>query len=132
MGFLAKVGVKVEAHYLEPGVWAQVSEKKGREGLIFGGWSGLDPDLVWYPLLYTGQYQSYYSNKQLDELLDKGRSTVDVQERIALYRQAAQLIKDDAALLPMVQPPLIYGMNRRLDWQPRIDSMIDLRGAAFK
>ena len=132
IGFLAKVGIKVEAHYLEPGVWAQVSEKKAREGLIFGGWSGTDPDLVWYPLLYTGQYQSYYSNKALDALLDKGRTTIDPAQRTAIYREAAQIIKEDAPLVSMLQAPLIYGLSRRLDWQPRADSMIDLRHASFK
>ena len=132
IGYLARVGIKVEPRYLEPGVWAQVSERKGREGLIFGGWSGLDPDLVWYPLLYTGQYQSYYSNKELDALLDKGRSTVDPAARKAIYREAALLMKEDAPNVPMLQPPLIYAINTRLDWAPRIDSIIDMRGAAYK
>ncbi len=132
IGYLARVGIKVEAKYLEPGVWAQVSEKKGREGLIFGGWSGLDPDLVWYPLLYTGEYQSYYSNKELDALLAKGRSIIDPKERLAIYKQAAQIMKEDAPNVPMLQPPLVYAMNAKLDWTPRIDSIIDLRAASFK
>lgn len=130
-GFLARVGVRVEARYLEQSVWAQVSERRGREGLIFGGWSGMDADLVWHPLLYTGQFQSYYSNPQLDALLDRGRSTVDQAERLRVYRQAAEIIKDDAPLLALFQPPLIYGLNARLDWRPRADTMIDLRGASF-
>jgi peptide/nickel transport system substrate-binding protein len=132
IGFLAKVGINVEPHYLEPGVWAQVSEKHGREGLMFPGWSGMDPDLVWYPLLHSGQYQSYYANPELDSLLDRGRATVDTAERIALYKQAAGLIKEEAVHLPLLQPPLIYGINARLDWAPRTDSMIDLRKAAFR
>lgn len=132
IGYLARIGIKVEAKYLEPGVWAQVSEKKGREGLIFGGWSGLDPDLVWYPLLYTGEYQSYYSNKELDVLLAKGRATIDPKERLVIYKQAALLMKEEAPNVPMLQPPLIYAMNAKLDWTPRIDSIIDLRAASFK
>ena len=132
IGYLAKVGVQVEAHYMEPGVWAQVSEKKGRQGLIYPGWSGSDPDLVWYPLLYTGQYQSYYSNKQLDELLLKGRSTLDSEQRAETYRLAAALIKEEAPHLPMFQAPLIFGVNSKLQWQPRSDSIIDLRKAEFK
>jgi peptide/nickel transport system substrate-binding protein len=123
--------VRVEVRYLEQSVWAQVSERKGREGLIFGGWSGMDADLVWYPLLYTGQYQSYYSNRQLDALLDRGRATIDQAERLAIYRQAAAIIYDDCPLLPMFQPPQIYAMNAALNWRPRTDTMIDLRSAEF-
>jgi peptide/nickel transport system substrate-binding protein len=132
IGFLGKVGIKVKANYLEPGVWAQVSEKKGREGIIFPGWSGRDPDLVWYPLLYSGQYQSYYANPALDALLDQGRSTLDETERKAIYAKAAVIIKDEAVHLPLVQPPLIFGLSSKLNWKPRTDSMIDLRGASFE
>jgi peptide/nickel transport system substrate-binding protein len=131
IGFLRRVGIRVTANYLEPGVWAQVSERKGREGLIFGGWSGRDPDLVWYPLLYTGQYQSYYSNPALDALLVQGRSTLDEAERRRIYGAAQAMIHEDAPFLPMLQPPLIYGMDAKLDWSPRTDSMIDLRRARF-
>jgi peptide/nickel transport system substrate-binding protein len=132
IGFLAEVGIKVEPNYLEPGVWATVSEAKGREGIIFPGWSGRDPDLVWYPLLYTGQYQSYYSNPELDKLLDQGRSTLNADERKAIYAKAAAIIKDEAPQLPLIQPPLIYGLDATLDWQPRTDSMIDLRHASYQ
>jgi peptide/nickel transport system substrate-binding protein len=132
MGYLADVGIKVEPNYLEPGVWATVSEAKGRKGIIFPGWSGLDPDLVWYPILYTGQYQSYYSNPDLDKLLDAGRATLDVNARKAIYEKAAAILKDDAPNIPLVQPPLIYGLSARLNWQPRADSFIDLRKASLQ
>lgn len=130
-GFLAKVGVKAEITYYEPGVWAQISEKKGRDGISFPGWSGRDPDLVWYPLLYSGQYQSYYGNPELDALLDQGRSTLDEAERKAIYTKAAAIIKEEAPHIPLLQPPLIYGVDAKLKWTPRGDSIIDLRQASF-
>ena len=132
MGFLAEVGIKVEPNFLEPGVWATVSEAKGREGIIFPGWSGRDPDLVWYPLLYTGQYQSYYSNPDLDKLLAAGRATIDPKERLEIYGKAAAIIKEEAPHLPMLSPPLIYGVDAKLNWQPRTDSMINLRSTSFQ
>ena len=130
-GFLSKVGIKVVPKYMEPGVWAQVSEKKGREGIMYPGWSGADADLVWYPLLASGQYQSYFSNKQLDELLLKGRSTLDPQQRKEAYEAAAKIIQEEAPHLPMFQAPLIFGVNAALQWQGRSDTMIDLRHAQY-
>lgn len=121
----------MDIQYLEPGVWGQISEKKGREGITFPGWSGRDPNLVWLPLLKTGQYQSYFSNAELDKLLDAGAATIDPVERKAIYEKAAAIIKDEAPHLPMIQPPLIYGLNAKLNWKPRTDSMIDLRRASF-
>lgn len=130
-GFLARVGIKADIQYLEPGVWGQVSERKGREGITFPGWSGRDPQLVWTPLLLTGQYQSYYSNAALDELLLAGASTIDPDARKAIYGKAAAIIKDEAPHLPMIQPPLIYGLDTSLTWTPRSDGIIDLRKAHF-
>ncbi len=130
-GFLRRVGIIVQPQYLEAGVWEQVSERKGRDGITFPGWSGRDPDLVWFPLLHSGQYQSYYSNPALDALLDEGRATLDVARRRAVYRDAAAMIKEEAPHLPLIQPPLIYGTDARLVWSPRTDSMIDLRTAHF-
>jgi peptide/nickel transport system substrate-binding protein len=130
-GFLRRVGIKVQAQYMEPGVWEQISERKGREGIMFPGWSGRDPDLVWFPILRSGQYQSYFSNPDLDILLYAGRATLDGAERRAIYAKAAAIIREEAPHLPLVQPPLIYGLNARLHWTPRIDSMIDLRGSFY-
>jgi peptide/nickel transport system substrate-binding protein len=130
-GFLAKVGIKADVQYVEPGVWGQISEKKGREGITFPGWSGRDPNLVWAPLLRTGQYQSYYSNPDLDALLAAGSATINPDERKAIYEKAAAIIKDDAPHLPMIQPPLIYGLDAKLTWAPRPDGIIDLRKAHF-
>ena len=124
--------MQVEPRYLEPGVWAQVSERKGRDGISYPGWSGLDPDLVWYPILYTGLYQSYFSNKELDALLQKGRATLDEKERLETYRRAGEIIRDEAPHIPMFQSTLIFATNASLQWQPRGNSIIDLRRAEYR
>jgi peptide/nickel transport system substrate-binding protein len=131
-GFLSKVGIKVVPKHMEPGVWAQVSEKKGREGIMYPGWSGADADMVWFPLLTSGQYQSYFANKELDAALLKGRSTLDEAQRKAAYATAAQIIKEEAPHLPMFQAPLIYGVNSKLQWTARSDTLIDLRHAHYQ
>jgi peptide/nickel transport system substrate-binding protein len=131
-GYLAKVNIKCEIQLVEAGVWGTISEKHERKGLSFPGWSGLDADLVWYPILSTGQYQSYYSNKQLDKLLLDARTIVDQNKRAELYKQAAAIIKEEAPHIPMFQPPLIYGVNASLNWVARGDSIIDLRKAELK
>lgn len=131
-GYLQKVGVETELRFVEPGVWAELSNKKGRDGLSYPGWSGPDPELVWYPILFSGQLQSYFSNKELDALLTEGRSTLDEKKRTEAYAKAARVIKEEAPHIPLFQPPLIYGRNAKLDWSPRGDEIIDLRLASFR
>lgn len=47
------------------------------------------------------QNHGHYSNPQLDALLDQARGAQNVDERLALYRQAEQMILDDAAWIPI-------------------------------
>lgn len=49
----------------------------------------------------SAQNHGNYSNPELDALLDKARGTQDVEERLALYQQAEQMILDDAAWVPL-------------------------------
>jgi peptide/nickel transport system substrate-binding protein len=131
-GYLQKVGVETELRLVEPGVWAQLSDRKGREGLSYPGWSGPDAELVWSNILVTGQLQSYFSNAELDGLLEQGRNTLDQTKRLEAYSRAAALIKEEAPHIPLFQPPLIFARNEKLAWIPRGDEIIDLRTATFK
>ncbi len=131
-GYLQKVGVETELRLVEPGVWAELSNRKGREGLSYPGWSGPDAELVWSNILATGQLQSYYSNPELDALMQQGGRTLDEKARLEAYDKAARLIKEEAPHLPLFQPPLIFARSEKLSWTPRGDEIINLRTATFK
>ncbi|MEW5957268.1 MAG: peptide ABC transporter substrate-binding protein [Chloroflexota bacterium] len=47
------------------------------------------------------QNHGHYRNLKVDALLDQARGTPEEGERLALYRQAEQLILDDAAWIPL-------------------------------
>ena len=49
----------------------------------------------------SAQNHGRYSNPELDALLDRARGTPDVEDRLDLYRQAEQMILDDAAWIPI-------------------------------
>lgn len=54
-------------------------------------------------LFRTGNEYNYsnYSNRELDALLDRAAVEQDYDKRIAMYRQAEQIIVDQAPVLPM-------------------------------
>ncbi len=54
-----------------------------------------------------------------------------MDRRRDIYRRAAAIIKDDTPHLPLLQPPLIHGVDAKLRSPPRTDGMIDLRGASY-
>lgn len=66
-------------------------------------WMTNDPDTLPFLTLRTdawpkkgGFNSSYYSNPQVDRLLQKARLTTDTAARATLYRQVQQIVHDDA------------------------------------
>ncbi len=130
-GYLNKVGVQTDLQFVEAGVWSDISNRHGRSGLSYPGWSGPDAELVWYNILFTGQLQSYYSNRDVDALITAGRTTLDDSKRAAAYDKVGQLIRDEAPHIPLFQIPTIFGRSQKLSWTARGDGIIDLRTASF-
>jgi glutathione transport system substrate-binding protein len=109
-GMWSKVNVNLEIEKMEMGVFSQAifgsPEQKAEQGIqcVFASWSAedLDPDYQLRPLYRTqawspgGANLGFYSNRHLDSLLDAAAGELDVSKRIELYRQAQQIISDDA------------------------------------
>ena len=97
---LADVGINVEITAEDSGIFFD-DLNSGNFDLTICGWSGfVDADEYLYNLFTSdGSYnQQNYSNPQVDELLHQARITMDNDERIELYRQAEQIIADDAPM----------------------------------
>ena len=62
-----------------------------------------DPQNFLDTLFYTGgEYNDgRYSNKDLDDLLDKAGIEKDYDTRMALYQKAEQMVVDDAPVMPL-------------------------------
>jgi len=105
-----KAGIDVKLSNFE---WGTFLDKlsKGNSGsgsqLFRMGWLADYPsmDNFLYPLFQssqalTGSY-TFYSNAQVDALLQQARSTVDAQQRYNLYAQAEKLILTDMPASPL-------------------------------
>lgn len=113
---LAAVGINVNLQLPD---WAtRVAQgNEGRYHVGVNGTSGAynDPDAVssW---VAGGQSPSYnrpwgYGNEKIDDLLQKGRETVDPEERAAIYAQIEELFIEDLPLLPLLWRPQAYGVR---------------------
>ncbi|MDQ0351421.1 peptide/nickel transport system substrate-binding protein [Alkalibacillus filiformis] len=81
------------------------------------GWSGrVDPDGNAYSWFHTDETYNFTgsSNEQLDELLVDARTTVDQNERQEMYRQAAEILWDEAPYI------FLYHEN---DYKPMKDNV---------
>ena len=99
IGQLQKVGIEATLKVVDRAPYFD-SMRKGDYSISFRGDSErLDPDDAYYMYLHSGEIGknnwSRYSNKELDALLEKGRTTWKWEDRVPIYRQVVEIIKED-------------------------------------
>jgi glutathione transport system substrate-binding protein len=109
-GMWAKVNVNLQIEKMESGVFSQAifgsPQQKAAEGTdcVFASWTAdnTDPDYQLSPLYETrswspaGANLGFYGNPRLDALLQSAAAELNEEKRKALYREAQQIISDDA------------------------------------
>lgn len=93
-----QAGVETELRLTDWPSFSTNYVQKGQHQLALLGWLNLvDPDRLLFGQLSTGGSTNWgkYSNPKLDELLQKGRSSLDQKDRTAAYQAAAQIIADE-------------------------------------
>lgn len=98
------VGINTKIELLEWGTFYS-DVKQGRAQVYLLGWYGIiDPDSYWFfhsemTPPKGGANRMYYSNKEVDRLIEEGRTTLDPEKRKEVYAQLYQILTDD---LPMI------------------------------
>ncbi|MDN4524040.1 ABC transporter substrate-binding protein [Fictibacillus fluitans] len=110
----AGIGIKIQS--FEAGA---LSEKvsKGDYELTFLGYSYPDPDIL-FMLFHSSQLggfnHSRAKNKELDALLEKGRATLDSEERKKIYAEAQKIIVEEAYWAPIYVEKMFFVSNKRV------------------
>jgi len=107
---LGEVGIALKIRPWEfQALMAEV--KKGQFDAVLLGWSPStgDADQGLYPVFHSSQFppnsnRAFYSNPRVDKLLVEARQATNAKLRLDLYRQAEQLIMDEAAWLFLFYP----------------------------
>lgn len=130
---LKQIGIDLEIEVME---WGAYLDKLGRgeQDMFILGWvSPPEPDVCMYALFHSdnkgaGGNRTYYDNKRMNELLEKGRSTTEQAERNKYYYEAQRLVQDDIPMFVMIYPFKNAGMQKNIenfnlnaDNKPRLD-----------
>lgn len=105
---LAKIGVNVTIKQIDESTF-YATRKTGNLPSYYARWSAdfNDPDNFIYTFFSAKntELRSFnYSNKEVQDTLEKARVMTDPEERIALYQQAEKIIvQDDAAWIPLFE-----------------------------
>lgn len=118
---LKEVGIDVTIEKLE---WGALLDKADRreQDTIMVGWTcqSSDPDLALYAPFHTqkdgavGNNYANYSNKTVDELLEKGRVTSDETKRAEIYKQLQTTINEDAPWIYLNNGEVVVGAKANM------------------
>ena len=117
---LTKAGFRVKRNYTGDNTVfvARVKENKASPmfGWSWGYYSIFDADAILYDVFKCGETWSYYCNKELDDLIHAGRSSLDPKKRAEIYVKAQKLLSDDAAYLFKWGLRGVWGVSNRIEY----------------
>ena len=94
--YLGEIGIDVEIEQIESTTWfSEVFTNSEFELSMVAHTSKVDPDLSMLDILHSGELgtknYTQFSDPEMDELLDRGRISTDVDERKEIYAQAQKV-----------------------------------------
>jgi peptide/nickel transport system substrate-binding protein len=133
-GQLAKVGIRVNVTPEEWGVF--VKRLRGNQlGPMFQiGWYNYgDAAFALTHFTSTSTFGVYQRNTEFDELVQKGRTLTDQEERKKIYAKATKMMFEQAPAAFLLQLPAVYGVSSKVTgFTPRPDERWDLSDVEVK
>jgi peptide/nickel transport system substrate-binding protein len=124
---LAKVGIRTKQRFIgEVGPFTNLVRDNKADPMFTWSWgyySVFDADAILFDVMTCGQPYSYYCNKELDDLVIQGRSTLDTKRRAEIYVNAQKLIHDDAAYLYKWGLRGVWGISNRIEYEAPRDEI---------
>ncbi|PWV95635.1 peptide/nickel transport system substrate-binding protein [Hoeflea marina] len=116
VGFDVSISASDQATFLK----RRQGNPENAGSLAFGAWSCAcqDADGIIFPLFRSGSQWAKYANPDYDALVDSARSTLDKDQRMADYKKAYEILREDVPGLGLYQAFAVYGANAKLNWEP--------------
>lgn len=123
---LGEVGVKVKIDTLEPAT--AFARYRNREfKMYFYTWpESPEPDRYLYTLFHSQARGYYYKNAEADKLLDRGRSTLNVDERRKIYESLHRFLVQDAPWVFLYSQKTGYGVRHDVKFEAPWDNFMRL------
>ncbi|MEW8956146.1 glutathione ABC transporter substrate-binding protein [Clostridium sp.] len=118
---LKDIGIEVEIVSLEWGTYLERTSK-GEHDMFILGWTTVtgDADYGLYPLYHSKQHgsagnRSFYTNKEVDDLLDKAKTSTNPEERKELYDKAVTKITEEVPDIMLYYKKQNVGMQKKVE-----------------
>ncbi|MDR3043371.1 MAG: ABC transporter substrate-binding protein [Desulfovibrio sp.] len=135
---LQQVGIDMQIKIIESGAYNDFIGRPKHDPFIYN-WGGnvptADPFFYLTPLYHSrniGQANRYYfSNAELDDLLDKGVQAEEGKERAAFYAEAWKLLNRELPQISILSPVNTYGKTKNLKGVAFSPTAINFFGNAY-
>lgn len=123
---LAEIGITVKIRVIEWAAFVNEFINKRRFDATILGWTiPMDPDMydVWHSSKVGARELNFisYKNEELDDLLEKGRGTFDLEKRRRAYHRIQEIIAEDQPYTFLYVPdalPIIHGRFQGIEPAP--------------
>ena len=117
---LKKNGIDMSIRFMDWSAFLKILHEKKFSAVMLGWGAGgieIDPKQIWHSqsAVKGGSNFISYSNQQVDQLIDRGRSEVNRNKRIKLFRKVYSLIANDYPYLFLFNTPVyFYAINKKV------------------
>ena len=133
-GMLTAVGIKTKVEAVEFGVFAKRTQAHDMPEFMYAAWGNQHFD-VWDTIktcVRSGAMFSWYKNETVDKYIDLAAKTIEPEKHNEYLQMALREMWADPPFGYLYQQRDIYGVSKRLVWEPRSDEDINLYGAYLK
>jgi peptide/nickel transport system substrate-binding protein len=129
---LQPLDINVKIRTVDFATWLD-EQNNGHFDMLMMGWLGnIDPDDFYYAQHHSGGKSNAqkFSNRDVDKLLDAGRTETNWDTRKDIYAKAAAIIADQVSYIYLYNPSVIQAWSTHLSgYQTRQDGAIRFRAA---
>ncbi|MCD8510544.1 MAG: ABC transporter substrate-binding protein [Bacillus sp. (in: Bacteria)] len=113
---LREIGIDVNIQSYDAGTLIE-RVSQGEYELSFMTYGYTDPDILnlfFHSSMIGGLNHTRISDPDLDALLEKGRVTLDEEERAQIYAEVQQIVVDEAVWVPLYANKMFHIVNKRV------------------
>lgn len=129
---LAKVGIRVTLEPFERAVMWDRYKKKLHQMYIYFWDDAPEPDRYMYSLFHSKSRDYYYKNETVDQLLDKGRATMDPEARAKVYHELDRFLYEDAPWVYLYVIPEVFAVSNDVQYKGLRDGYLIMKTAKPK
>ena len=117
---LTEAGIKVDLQQMDIATMIKTVRKTPEEidGFFVGYKNYMDPYMYYHRRFHTDSIQGgnllFYSNPEMDRLIDASATTVDMKERAELFNRIQEILYEELPVISIVCPTSTIAVNKRV------------------